>query len=104
MLKDCFANLDELNNLARRMESFFNLEMDPFLIGISKLDDPPEKDLIDRGLEQITERACVSIVGFSSMWIHFINIHKFFSQTLLFLTKTTKKVDIWRRLQYNGIT
>lgn len=38
MLKDRYANLDELNYLAKRMESFFDLEMDQFLIGISKMD------------------------------------------------------------------
>ena len=38
MLKDCFANLDELNYLGKRMESFDTLEYDQFLIGISKLD------------------------------------------------------------------
>lgn len=47
ILKDRFANLDELNYLAKRMESFNALEMDQFLIGISKLDNPTEKDLIN---------------------------------------------------------
>ena len=37
MLKDHFANLDELNYLGKRMESFDTLEYDQFLIGISKL-------------------------------------------------------------------
>lgn len=37
MLKDRFANLDELNYLARRMESFDYHEYDQFLIGITKL-------------------------------------------------------------------
>ena len=43
MLKDRYANLDELNYLAKRMESFFDLEMDQFLIGISKMDNPDVK-------------------------------------------------------------
>ena len=47
MLKDRYANLDELNYLAKRMESFFDLEMDQFLIGISKMDNPDVKDLIN---------------------------------------------------------
>ena len=37
MLKDHFANLDELNYLGKRMESFDTLEYDQFLIGIFKL-------------------------------------------------------------------
>lgn len=47
VLKDRYANLDELNYLARRKESFDYLEYDQFLIGISKLDNPTEKDLIN---------------------------------------------------------
>lgn len=47
MLKDRFANLDELNYLARRMESFDYHEYDQFLIGITKLENPTEKDLIN---------------------------------------------------------
>lgn len=47
MLKDRFANLDELNYLARRMESFDYHEYDQFLIGITKLDNPTEKDLVN---------------------------------------------------------
>lgn len=47
MLKDRFANLDELNYLARRMESFDTIEYDQFLIGITKLENPTEKDLIN---------------------------------------------------------
>ena len=47
MLKDRYANLDELNDLAKRMESFFDLEMDQFFIGISKMDNPDVKDLIN---------------------------------------------------------
>lgn len=47
MLKDRFANLDELNYLGRRMESFDTLEYDQFLIGISKLDSKDVKDLIN---------------------------------------------------------
>ena len=46
MLKDRIANLDELNYLARRMESFDYHEYDQFLIGITKLENPTEKDLI----------------------------------------------------------
>ena len=47
ILKDRFANLDELNYLARRMESFDTIEYDQFLIGISKLDSKEVKDLIN---------------------------------------------------------
>ena len=47
MLKDRFANLDELNYLAKRMESFDYNEYDQFLIGITKLENPTEKDLIN---------------------------------------------------------
>ena len=47
MLKDRFANLDELNYLAKRMESFDYHEYDQFLIGITKLQNPTEKDLIN---------------------------------------------------------
>ncbi len=46
MLKDRFANLDELNYLGKRMESFDTLEYDQFLIGITKLDSKEVKDLI----------------------------------------------------------
>lgn len=47
MLKDRFANLDELNYLAKRMESFDSLEYDQFLVGITKLDSPTAKELIN---------------------------------------------------------
>lgn len=47
MLQDRFVNLDELNYLAKRMESFDGQEMDQFLIGITKLDHPAEKSLIN---------------------------------------------------------
>lgn len=47
MLQNRPANLDELNYLAKRMESFDDLEMDQFLIGITKLENPTEKDLIN---------------------------------------------------------
>ena len=47
MLKDRLANLDELNYLGKRMESFDTLEYDQFLIGISKLDSKDVKDLIN---------------------------------------------------------
>ena len=47
MLKDRLANLDELNYLGKRMESFDTLEYDQFLIGISKLDSKEVKDLIN---------------------------------------------------------
>lgn len=47
MLKDRFANLDELNYLARRMESFDYNKYDQFLVGITKLENPTEKDLIN---------------------------------------------------------
>ncbi len=47
ILKDRFANLDELNYLGKRMESFDTLEYDQFLIGVTKLENPTEKDLIN---------------------------------------------------------
>ena len=47
VLKDHFANLDELNYLGKRMESFDTLEYEQFLIGISKLDSKEVKDLIN---------------------------------------------------------
>lgn len=55
MLKDRFANLDELNYLGKRMESFDTLEYDQFLIGISKLDSKDVKDLINMtyGLDSV---------------------------------------------------
>ena len=40
-------NLDEMNYLAKRMESFDDREMDQFLIGISTLDNPSLKNLIN---------------------------------------------------------
>lgn len=46
-LKNWYVNLDELNYLARRVESFDTLEYDQFLIGISKLDSKEVKDLIN---------------------------------------------------------
>ena len=47
ILKDRFANLDELNYLGKRMERFDTLEYDQFLIGISKLDSKDVKELIN---------------------------------------------------------
>lgn len=47
MLADRFVNLDEMNYLAKRMESFDVLEMDQFLIAISKTESHTEKDLIN---------------------------------------------------------
>lgn len=47
VLKDRFANLDELNYLAKRMESFDYHEYDQFLIGVTKLENLTEKDLIN---------------------------------------------------------
>ena len=47
MLKDRFANLDELNYLGKRMESFDYHEYDQFLIGVTKLENLTEKDLIN---------------------------------------------------------
>ena len=46
-MKNWYVNLDELNYLARRMESFDTLEYDQFLIGITKLDSKEVKDLIN---------------------------------------------------------
>lgn len=47
MLKNNFANLDELNYLGKRMESFDALEYDQFIIGVSKLEKPDVKALIN---------------------------------------------------------
>jgi len=47
MLKNNFANLDELNYLGKRMESFDALEYDQFIIGVSKLEKPNVKALIN---------------------------------------------------------
>ena len=47
VLNERYADLDELNYLAKRMESFDSLEYDQFLIGISKIERPAEKDLIN---------------------------------------------------------
>ncbi len=47
VLKNHAVNLDELNYLARRMESFDALEYDQFLVGITKLENPSMKDLIN---------------------------------------------------------
>ena len=46
-MKNWYVNLDELNYLARRMESFDTIEYDQFLIGITKLDSKEVKDLIN---------------------------------------------------------
>lgn len=65
MLEDRFANLDELNYLARRMESFDVLEMDQFLIAVTKADGPTEKDLINLtfNLDKFTLVQDVSSMG-----------------------------------------
>ena len=69
MLKDRFANLDELNYLGKRMESFDTLEYDQFLIGISKLDSKDVKDLINLtfNLNHFTLCQDVSSYGTSSL-------------------------------------
>ena len=54
LLKDRFANLDELNYLGKRMESFDTLEYDQFLIGISAGQQGSEGSHRP-GLAQITE-------------------------------------------------
>ena len=41
------VNLYEMNYLAKRLDSFDTMEMDQFLIGISMLDDPSLKNLIN---------------------------------------------------------
>lgn len=48
-LTGSMVNLDEMNYLGRRMESFDSLEYDQFLVGITKLDTPSPtvKDLIN---------------------------------------------------------
>lgn len=47
MRKNHFAILDELKYLVIRMESFDYPEYNQFLIGITKLEPPTEKDLIN---------------------------------------------------------
>lgn len=47
MLTGRFSDLDEINYLAKRMDSFDELEMDQFLIAISKTENPTVKDLIN---------------------------------------------------------
>lgn len=48
-LSGSMVNLDEMNYLGKRMESFDSLEYDQFLVGITKLDTPSPtvKDLIN---------------------------------------------------------
>lgn len=46
-MKNWYVNLDELNYLARRMESFDTIEYDQFLIDITKLDSKEVKNLIN---------------------------------------------------------
>ena len=41
------VNLDEMNYLAKRLDSFDDREIDQFLIGISMQDEPSLKDLIN---------------------------------------------------------
>ena len=41
------VDLDEMNYLAKRLDSFDDREMDQFLIGISTLDNPSLKNLIN---------------------------------------------------------
>ena len=47
VLEGCQVNLDEMNYLAKRLDSFDDREMDQFLIGISMQDEPSLKDLIN---------------------------------------------------------
>ena len=47
VLEGCQVNLDEMNYLAKRLDSFDDREMDQFLIGISVQDEPSLKDLIN---------------------------------------------------------
>ena len=41
------VDLNEMNYLAKRLDSLDDLEMDQFLIGVSKLDEPSPKNLIN---------------------------------------------------------
>lgn len=65
MLKDRFANLDELNYLAKRMESFDYHEYDQFLIGITKLENPTEKDHHQSDLQP---RPFHAVQGCQQLW------------------------------------
>lgn len=67
MLKDRFANLDELNYLARRMESFDYHEYDQFLIGITKLENPTEKDLINLTFNLDHFTLCKDVSGYGKI-------------------------------------
>jgi hypothetical protein len=78
MLKDRIANLDELNYLARRVESFDYHEYDQFLIGITKLENPTEKDLINLtfNLDHFTLCKDVSSYTMPTKYIHFTDEQK----------------------------
>lgn len=67
MLKDRFANLDELNYLARRMESFDYHEYDQFLISITKLENPTEKDLINLTFNLDHFTLCKDVSGYGKI-------------------------------------
>lgn len=47
VLEGCQVDLDEMNYLAKRLDSFDDREMDQFLIGISMQDEPSLKNLIN---------------------------------------------------------
>lgn len=77
MLKDRFANLDELNYLARRMESFDYHEYDQFLIGITKLENPTEKDLINLTFNLDHFTLCKDVSGYGKIGREYVmNIRK----------------------------
>ena len=65
MLKDRFANLDELNYLARRMESFDYHEYDQFLIGITKLEKPHREGSHQSDLQP---RPLHAVQGCQQLW------------------------------------
>lgn len=66
-LKNWDANLDELNYLARRMESFDYHEYDQFLIGITKLENPTEKDLINLTFNLDHFTLCKDVSGYGKI-------------------------------------
>lgn len=65
MLTGRTVNLDELNYLAKRMESFDALEYDQFLVGISKLDSKEVRDLINLTFNLDRFTLCQDVSSFS---------------------------------------
>ena len=88
MLKDRFANLDELNYLARRMESFDYHEYDQFLIGITKLENPTEKDLINLTFNLDHFTLCKDVSNYGKIG------REYFIVSLLFTSGSSMSIDV----------